>query len=112
MVNLNAPNRGPESWDSAFVIGLTIRGLLPAFIVFGLWHLWLAVVEFKPHCFYAKDSTELPDHALAGEWGENNSANPIEPCLTDFGINQHNWWRNLICAFIYVFIAVGLPRLY
>jgi len=46
--------RGPT--DSAPLAGglhYAIRGILPAFAVFGLYRLWLALIELYPDFFYA-----------------------------------------------------------
>ncbi|MDO8532417.1 MAG: hypothetical protein Q7T26_09720 [Dehalococcoidia bacterium] len=68
--------RGPtESAPLAGSLHYVIRGVVPAFAVFGLYRVWLAVVELRPYWFYASDPNSLdekfryiePTYRLKGE---------------------------------------------
>jgi len=44
--------------------GIVLPAILPSFAVFGLYRLWIAVVEFRPGWFYYKDDKEMADDMM------------------------------------------------
>ena len=99
---------GIKVWDANGVFLLTIRGIIPAFAVFALNHLWLAFIECKAEWFYAKDQAHLPAHCKR----VNKESPPIDPTVEELGVNHLNWWKNAIAAIFYFAIATIIPRLF
>ena len=69
-----------------------LGGLLPSFAAFGFYRLWLAIILWKPKCFYGFDKSNIDKNkypALA-----QNDPDP-------------KWFRgNLIAAIVYMVISV------
>jgi hypothetical protein len=105
---LFGPPACPQDWNVNFVGRLAIRGIVPAFALFSFYHFWLAFVEFKGECFYAKDQDELPPECKRVD----NGSHVIDPTIKELGINRSNWWKNLICALVYLVIAIFVPRIF
>ena len=94
---------GPSSGALGLVDSFreVVRGVGPAFAVFGFYRIWFGVIERCSSLFYLSDAT-LP-RELAG----------IEPTTDTLRIGQR-WWRvNVFFGAMYVFlplIAVWLLR--
>jgi hypothetical protein len=96
-----------------------IRGVVPAFAVFGLYRFWLAVVELHPDCFYASDRCKLdkkywyvePTYRLGAIGPEKTPGDtpivdrdtPIVDLVSDAG------WMNLGFGSLYVLIGTLAP---
>ena len=54
--------QGPEcaKISVAGMVLIIIKGVLPALAPFGLYRVWLAIVQGWPHCFYASRKVPRP----------------------------------------------------
>lgn len=94
----------------AGLIGLVFQGVLPAFGMFGLYRLWLAIVEFKPSWFYMRESNDIPEPYRHVEptyrlsWNEPKVNN-----LPIVDLAEGAWFGNLLAALFYLALATLVP---
>lgn len=102
--------RGPT--ESAPLVGslhYVIRGVVPAFAVFGLYRFWLAVVELHPDCFYASDPNTLDEKYRHVEptYRHRAGKEPRNTPTVDLGADTG--WMNLGFGLLYVVIGILAP---
>ena len=71
-----------------------IRGVLPAFAIFGLYRLWLAIIQVWHRSFYLSKQ-ELK--SLCVHEG-------TEPALEELKITRDWWWVNVLFGILYVIV--------
>jgi len=91
-----------NNWSTRIVfLQVIIHGVFPAAAAFGFYRLWIAIVEFKPKCFY-KSENDLPED-LRG----------IEPTIEEHNLESRmrrsTKYSNLFFAVLYIGIAVLAP---
>ena len=108
------PERCPDGSDTTliFVIKILIQGVLPALGIFGIYRLWLAIIELKPDLFYKSNSDDIPveyrhvepTYRLDYTAGRRDSL-PVVDLGRDTGKG------NLVAALIYLVMGLISPWL-
>jgi hypothetical protein len=99
--------RGPT--DTAPMSGslhYLIRGVIPAFAIFGLYRFWFAIVELSPDCFYASTPEVVAEkyrHAEPTYRYNNEMRNTPTVDLAGHG------WVHLLFGLLFVGIAGLAP---
>ena len=81
----------------------TIRGVIPAFAIFGIYRMWIAVVELLPDVFYYSDRDQASEKPhLIG----------IDPTQEILKIEDgcRRWWANLLFGRTIHFGCLVCPR--
>lgn len=60
LIHLSGDVGKVNCWHSYSTFWLILRAMVPGMIPFGSYHLWLALIHFKPLCFYFRTQTEVP----------------------------------------------------
>lgn len=76
-----------------------VAGVVPAFAVFGIYRIWMAVIERWPAGFYYRDHSEQEK--------EKPDLKKVEPTFTELYLNPKRWWVNLLFGAIYVVVAIA-----
>lgn len=108
------PGRGPFFCDSAFItiVKVLVQGVIPALGMFGIYRLWISIIELKPSLFYKRKPYNIPlkyrhvEPTYRLNYKEHRE--PSEPVVDlgkDAGIG------NLIAALIYIIIGLASPWL-
>jgi len=87
---LNGTDTNSSAWAFSTWIREVIRGVVPAFAIFGLYRIWLGVIEFRAGWFYL--TAELLPDSLVG----------IEPTSEALHIDRRWWWGNVLFGVLYL----------
>ena len=108
------PGRGPAEGDTIFIVvtKILIQGVLPALGMFGIYRLWLAVIELKPDLFYKRKLDDVPKmyrhveptYRLSNK-EQRRSSEPVVDLGEDAGKG------NLLAALIYLIVGLISPLL-
>jgi hypothetical protein len=90
------------SWNYA------VRGVLPAFAVFGFYRWWLAIIELLPDCFYASCATSIDKRYRHVEPTYRREIDCRTTPVVDLG-DTHTGLCNLGFGTIYVAIPSFAP---
>lgn len=93
-------------WKSAKLI---LRGVIPAFAIFGFYHLWIGIVERKSTVFYYQNQDAIPDARYRKQPG---STHIPEPTIDDLNITPHAWWANIAVGAGFVILALLMPLVF
>jgi hypothetical protein len=82
--------------------------------MFGLYRLWIAIIEFRPNWFYNRDITEIPEqyqhveptYRLRRDENNKKSEMPI------VDLAEGVWWGTLLAALFYLMLAHLVPWLF
>jgi hypothetical protein len=82
-----------------------VRPVVGAFAIFGIYRIWLAIIEGRPNCFYASKRSAIPVEFQHVEpiyrlWHRGGQSDGL---IVDLA--QGVWWKNLIPALLTVAIA-------
>src|SRR5713101_3806915 len=79
--------RGSAGHQEPFMFAsqAVVRGVVPAFAVFGIYRLWLGIIELRPAWFYFSDLSQLkvehrrlePTHLINSEQQPGERSTPI-----------------------------------
>ena len=108
------PGRGLANGDTTIIVVTKIltQGVLPAFGMFGIYRLWLAIIELKPSLFYKNKPGDVPakyrhvepTYRLSYE-DKCSSSGPVVELGEDAGKG------NLLAALIYLLVGLFSPWL-
>lgn len=84
-----------------------IRGVIPAFSVFGIYRLWLAILELNPNCFYASDPMAIDEKYRHVEPTYRHRLDDRKGPVVDLG--EDGGWVNFRVGLIYVLLAGLAP---
>lgn len=100
--------RDPGTELSAFeaAITLVVRGVLPALGVFGIYRIWIAIIELVPQKFYESNPTRVCPYEHVEPTYRQLASRPANPSwpVVDLGLGA--WKGNFIGGAVY--IAVGV----
>jgi hypothetical protein len=104
----------PPAWPTLAIVA---RGVLPAFAIFGMYRIWLGIVEFQPQWFYRANIVQVPAeyrhveptfrHRLERRSvGDKKEDGPIEggPVVD---VAEGAWIGNFVAAGVYIVVAVA-----
>jgi hypothetical protein len=98
-----------KDWTISTPALVVVRGVLPGLVPFGSYKIWLALIQYFPSCFYAKNQNSVPKPFYVELEEEKIPKIPIEPTQQDLNLTDAGWLRNLIFGFIYLgFVAFAL----
>ncbi len=99
--------RGPtESAPLAGSIHYLIRGVVPAFAIFGLYRFWFAMVELNPDCFYASSLEALDERYWHVEPTYRRKIEKRDTPTVDLA---GHGWISFLSGLLYVAIASLAP---
>lgn len=78
---------------------LVIPSIVPAFSIFGLYRIWISVIEACPTLFYYT-AEELPKKIREYE---------IEPTIETLKLSRRNWTSNFVFGLLYIAISIFVP---
>ena len=84
-----------------------IRGVVPAFAVFGIYRLWLAILELNPSYFYAADPEKVDEKYRHVEPTYRHRLDDRKGPVVDLG--EDAGWANFRAGLIYVLLAGLAP---
>jgi hypothetical protein len=97
----------PEEANS---IRLVLRGVLPAFGVFGWYRFWISMVEWKPDCFYKHDINEIPEQYRHVEPTYSHSYKEAKGSeLPVVHLAKGASFGNCMAGASFLVVAVGVP---
>jgi len=108
------PGRGPADTDAPLlVVGkILVQGVVPALGMFGIYRLWLAIVELRPSLFYKSKPDEVPEEYRHVEptyrldfRDKRFESEPVVDLGSDAGRG------NLLAALAYLLVAMVSPWL-
>lgn len=114
LYSTSLPGRGPAGGDTTFIVvtKILIQGVLPALGMFGIYRLWLAIIELKPGLFYKPKPDDVPEMYRHVEptyrLSDKEQRCPSEPVI-DLGKDTGK--GNLIAALIYLIVGLISPWL-
>jgi hypothetical protein len=80
---------------------IAMRGVVPAFAVFGFYRIWLGILELAPRRYYRQDTAEPTNPTISDK---------IEPTVETLwppnGPLPGSGWANIFFGTIYVVVAV------
>lgn len=84
-----------------------IRGVVPAFAVFGIYRVWLAILELNPSYFYAADPIQIDKKYRHVEPTYRHRLVSRKGPVVDLG--EDAGWGNFRAGLIYVLLAGLAP---
>jgi hypothetical protein len=90
---------GTPSHTSIVSLREVLTGIVPAFAFFGIYRIWMAVIERWPSAFYYKDHSEQKK--------DKPDLECVEPTTTELYLNPKRWLVNLCVGVAYVAIAIA-----
>ena len=98
------PNSFSTFWSASKIV---VPAIVPAFATFGLYRLWIALVEFCPGRFYYKDDAEMANDIKRNVvHGEETR---LDPTIESLNLKDWTWWPNLLFALLYLLVAAVVP---
>ena len=101
--------RGPKPTDETFhvVVKILIQGVIPAIGIFGIYRIWLGVLELRPSWFYKCDPEQLPKKYRLVEPTYRHELSKTGLPTVDLGIGTGP--GNLLAAGVYIVVAGIAP---
>jgi hypothetical protein len=100
-------DRGPaQGAPLAGALHYLIRGVVPAFAIFGLYRFWFAIIEFNPDRFYASSLEALDDRYRHVEPTYLRKLERRDGPTIDLAGHP---WMSLLSGLGYVAVAVLAP---
>jgi hypothetical protein len=92
----HTPTDTPSHWTFLTTLRQTVAGVVPAFAIFGLYRLWLGIVELFPTYFYQHDHEQDP------------SIRDVEPSIERVHVGRLPS-GNIVFGLLYIGVAVMTP---
>jgi hypothetical protein len=93
------------------VTKVLLQGVVPALGMFGLYRLWIAIIELHPSLFYKANPEDVPELYRHVEptyrlcWNDNNKDTRPDTCpVVELGADAGK--GNLLAALIYLLIGL------